>query len=258
MKYLKLAALVFGSTVGSQAAVLINDDFSSSVVNTNARFRADQVGLGWYASNQSTLWNISGGVVSNAGTVAGIPSEGGFGQSITTTSTDSIISFSFDYTVGAGTTLYFHAQGLTVNGTPDANEQLANTGSQNGSVQNQADQTGLGDDYGDINLFDGGDPNGGTGNAIAFAGGTSGTYTGTFDVSTYSWDDSTDESPGLTGSISNLSDFDILFFAFAANTTDLTNGQITIDNFNVSTVPEPSSALLIGLACTATLLRRRR
>jgi hypothetical protein len=45
------------------------------------------------------------------------------------------VTVSFDYSVGAGSTLYFHLLGFTTNGTPDSAEILANTQPQNGVIQ---------------------------------------------------------------------------------------------------------------------------
>ena len=109
-------------------------------------------------------------------TGAGTPSEGAVGQLIqisdkTTDTSLTKIAVSFNYTVGTGSTLFFHLQGLTVNGSPAANEELANPTAQNGNIQNAAET-----EYGDMSLIDGSDPNVGVGGTVSFAGGTSGTY----------------------------------------------------------------------------------
>jgi hypothetical protein len=233
MKRILCMAVMALVCVGVQADVdLINDDFSSGSVATSARFYSNQNGLGWYKYSTS-LWSISGGVLSNAGTEAGVPSEGAVGQGLSTLGLATNypkISVSFDYSVGTGSTLYFHLRGLTENGTISANEMLGNTGAQNGSMQNQCE-----DNYGDMSLLDGTDPLNSTEGTVSFAGGTSGTYTATFDLTLYVWHD--DELPGLSGNITDLTDFDIIEAVFASNVanTDGT-GVITIDNLKVTAI----------------------
>lgn len=176
------------------------------------------------------MWNITNGVLTNPGTTPGIPAEGPVGQSVLTSGLadglDKVI-VSFDYSVGAGSTLYFHLLGFTTNGTPSTDEQLANTQPQNGSIQNQAET-----DFGDMNILNGGDPNGSAGNAVSFAA-TSGTYTATFSLTNYTW--SADESPGLTGDIAEVKDFDLILAAFASNVTSNDGaGAISISNITIS------------------------
>jgi len=256
IKPLNLALLATGVLSISAQAATIFDDFSTGSISADARFRADQVGLGWYASPDSN-WDISTGTLNNSGldtnTQNDRDTEGPVGQLVLSSSTDTIIEFSFDYVVGTGTTLFFHAIGLTENGINNSNEILANTGSSNGGIQNQADTAA---NYGDISLLTGNDPGNVTADAVALTG--SGTYTGSFDVSTYSW--SADEAAGgLSGSIIDLSDFDLLQFAFGANvTTTDGSGAYSIDNFSVTTIPEPSSALLLSLGALGLVVRRRR
>ncbi len=254
-----LALGVALSPFASAAAVLIDDDFSSSGISGNQRFRLNQVDLGWYKDNSSTPshWTTAGGKLANPGTTAGIASEGSVAQTITvanhTTDTSlTKISVSFDYSVGAGTTLYFHLLGWKTNGTPAADEIFNNPQQQNGSMQNQGDTH-----FGDISIITGADPNGATGDAVAFAQNTFGTYTATFDLAGYSW--SADESPGLTGSIGNITALQYLQVAFGTNMANADGtGAVSIDNLKISAIPEPSSvALLLGGLGMLTLVRRR-
>ncbi|MFC7335783.1 PEP-CTERM sorting domain-containing protein [Haloferula chungangensis] len=238
----------------SNAATIVDDNFSSGNTTNNARFRYDQIDLGWY-KDASSDWTISSGVLSNPGTTTGIASEGPVGQLISTLGLGAgltQISVSFDYTVGAGTSLYFHLIGWTQNGSPDANEIIGNTQPQNGGLQNQGDT-----DFGDVSILTGADPGNGTADTISFAENTSGTYSQTFTLTGYSW--SVDESPGLTGSITSVLDFDFIQVAFA---TDMANadgsGAVSIDNLSIQAIPEPSSAALLGLGLSGLLLRRRR
>jgi len=224
----------------SQAQTLIDDDFSaSSISNDQTRIQLDHAGDGSgddWQSRSDSLWSISGGTLNNPGTTSGRASEGGMGQLYTVTTTDTsltAIRVEFDYTVGTGSTLHFHATGLTQNGTPAATEALNNLGAQNGNVQNQAEAT-----FADINIVTGADATGASGTGVVLAAGTSGTYVGTFDLSGYSW--SADEAPGVTGPLGNVTSLEFLSLMFASNVTDNTGaGAISIDNFKVEAIVAP-------------------
>jgi len=236
--------------VSSADVILIDDNFTGSSITNNGRLRLNHAGDGSgddWIKNANSLWSTAGGNLSNAGTTAGVPAEGGIGQLYTVTTTDTTLTqlrFEFDYDVGTGSTLFFHATGLTENGSPGANEILSNTGAQNGNVQNQAET-----DFADINLLTGTDPNGTASNAVSFAAGTSGTFDVTFDLSGYNW--SADEAPGVTGLLGDITSLDFLSLMFASNVTDRTGaGAISIDNFRVTAVqgvavPEPSSVFTL-------------
>jgi hypothetical protein len=246
---------------------LIYDDFDSSSISTDARLRLNHAGDGsgddWkkFSGGPGTsLWNISGGPtgnLNNPGTTAGIPAEGAVGQLYTVTTADTTLTqlkFEFDYTVGTGSTLYFHANGLKTNGVPAANEILYNIGAQSGAIQDLADGN-----FADINIFAGTDPNGAAVDAVSFAAGTSGTYNATFDLSAYTWEAGEAIVGGTT--VGNITSFDYLALLFASDVTDNTGaGAISIDNFRVTAVavPEPSSfAMFLGGMSLLTMRRRR-
>lgn len=220
--------LILALAASSFAVDIIDDDFSSGTISHNLRFRISQADAGWY-QDANSLWNITNGVLTNPGTAPGIPAEGPVGQSVLTAGLAEgldEVTVSFDYSVGAGSTLYFHLLGFTTNGTPDSAEILANTQPQNGVIQNQGEVN-----FGDMNILNGGDPGGGSGDAVSFAA-TSGTYTETFNLTHYTW--SADESPGLTGDIADVKDFDVILAAFASNvTTNDGTGAISISNLTI-------------------------
>ncbi|MDF7806327.1 putative glycoside hydrolase [Pontiellaceae bacterium B12219] len=228
--------LALGGALICHADVLIDDDFSSSAIVVNSRFWSDQVDDGWNKFSTSD-WSLSNGLLTNPGTEAGIPSEGAIGQFVSTAGIDernTKLRISFDYDVGTGSTLYFHLIGWTTNGTPSSSEMMGNTGAQNGSIQNQGD-----DQFGDLNLITGDDPSGAASDAVSFAAGSSGTYTAMIDLTDYAW--SADESPGLTGSISNIRDFDFIQVAFAADMSAADgSGAITLDNVRLHALQTPS------------------
>ncbi|MDF7808202.1 hypothetical protein P4E94_12185 [Pontiellaceae bacterium B12219] len=244
---------VTASAVSYADVVLFEDDFSASTITDNKRISRNDAGYGWQ-KNTNSLWTASEGNLANAGTTAEVPSEGAVGQVISVTTTDTSltkIQVSFDYAVGTGSTLYFHLHGYTENGAPAANEPLANTGAQNGRIQNQAE-----DQYADISLLDGSDPAFEPSGYSLFAAGTSGNYAQTFDLTEYSWSD--DELPGVSGSIGSVVDFDLILAAFASNMTETDgSGAISIDNFKVTAIPEPAVLGLVVLFGSGLLFVRR-
>ena len=252
VKISSILLLTLASAQLSAATVTIyENDFESGTVASDARFSADDAGGGLRAFNNS-LSTIAGGVLSNPGTETNNLGEGAVGLVIgSTLTTENLITISFDYTVGAGSELFFHAQALTVNGTPAANEQLANTASLSGNIQNIAEA-----EYADFNILTGDDVAANSANsAQTFAGGTSGTFTGTFDLSSYTF--SADEE-GFAGTALAPADIDLFLFAFAQNVTDTTDAGFTVDNFSVTAVPEPSSLLMSCFGLLGLCLYRKR
>ena len=206
--------------------------------------------------------------MTNAGTTAGAASEGGFGQLVSTTtisSGETTINLSFDYVLGANVTLYVHLTGWSNNETTDSptHNFLNNTGSAGGNIQNQGDTS----NYADLDLISGADPNGF--NTLQLTG--SGNYSASFDVSSYAW--SGDEeffsagpntgqpaNPGFSGGVTDLTEFDFIQLVFATDITDNTaDSALAIDDVLLTTtVPEPSSAALLGLGGLALIFRRRK
>ena len=107
-----LALGLFASTAQAQV-VIATDDFSADTVSIDNRLRLENTTDDWVAF-PDTLWTVANGTLGNAGTTPGVPSEGGLLQVIAVgTQPDStMLTFSFDYTVGTGSTLYFHTVGL--------------------------------------------------------------------------------------------------------------------------------------------------
>ena len=260
IKHLTFAILLVlglsASTAQAQTTV-VSDDFSSNTLSNSNRLRVENTTDEWVAFPDS-LWTVSGGTLSNAGTTPGLESEGAALRVLDVASQPAgltELTFSFDYTVGTGSDLFFYATGL-YDGTLTPNFQLHNTGSQNGGIQSQYDQNSSNSNFGDftgVNLFNGAaSPNGATGDAVSFAAGTSGTFTQTVDISNF-----------ITAGTTELDDFQLLTLGFASNVTDNTGaGAISIDNFVLSAgpvgVPEPSSIAMLSLGFAAVAMRRRR
>ena len=252
-------------------AVVISDDFSTSTFSQNNRFRTNQADLGWFSTNGTTDWTFdtvgTNRALTNPGTTGGATSEGAIGQLVSTSSlpsTDNLVTLTFDYDVGSDATLFFHLTGWTSNvtTTTPTHNFLNNSGAQNGSIQNQGDTS----NYADLNIVDGGDPNGGTGGAVALSG--AGTFTATYDLSNYVWGEDEapglDGAPGLSGPLSGVGDFDFIQLNFASNVTNNAgDSAITLDNLllttsaTVAAVPEPSSILFLALGVVCCRSRRR-
>ena len=262
IKHLAFAILFGLSASIAQADVILMDDFSSNTLSNSNRLRVENTADEWIATTPvggvSSLWTDAGGTLSNAGTTAGVASEGPVLRALDVASQPAgltELTFSFDYTVGTGSDLFFYATGL-YDGTLTPNFQLHNTGSQNGGIQSQYDQNDSNVNFGDftgVNLLNGAaSPNGVTGDAVSFAAGTSGTFTQTVDISNF-----------ITAGTTELNDFQLLTLGFASNVTDNTGaGAISIDNFVLSAgpvgVPEPSSIAMLSLGFAAVAMRRRR
>ena len=147
--------------------------------------------------------------------------------------------------------LFFFARALTENpgtATIAANQILANTVAQLG-IQDQGDSV-----YADVSILTGNDPGNGQADATSFAAGT---YTAQFDLSTLSF--SADEG-ALAGAanIADIADIDLFLFAFQQNVSDITTAGITVDNFSVTAVPEPSSLLMSCFGLLDLCLYRKR
>jgi hypothetical protein len=222
-----------------QAEVIISDDFSTDTAATTAnRLRTGNVGNNWVKNSNGTLWTVNtvAGTVGNAGTsTTEVDNESGLlrvydvGAASLTGDDLTHLTFSFDYTVGTGSTLYFHAIGLN-DGTLGGNAQLHNFIT-DGGIQSQYDNNGqpTSGDFTGTNLKDGAaSPSGAAAGAWSFAAGTSGTFTQTVNIS------------GYTG-IDDINDFQYLTMGFASDVTDITGaGAISIDNFSVIAIPEPA------------------
>lgn len=272
-----LAIVLAGSLLSSSqvdAAVhLINDSFDgvggTTSLSNNGRIRTNQANGNFWVKDSSSDWSIGGGVLSNsaAGGVNSVPTEGAISQVIDTSAfaTDlTNLTLSFDYTVGATATLKFALIGYTANlqtGQSGTDTLLMNNGTANGALQNDT-QAEL--RQGDINLFTGADMTQSITNDLTFAAGTSGFYSGSFDLSSYAWH--ADEpagfngnSPGLSGSIMSIADFDRVVLVAVNDLSAGTATVTTLDNIILtSTVPEPSSTALLGLGVGFFVLRRRR
>ena len=252
-KHLNLicAMTIAGSAVAQASVTLIEDDFTTGVVVGDNRFNSEQIDSGNWVQrdnddNTDGSWLISNGALTNDGTA----DQGAFLLNSVNSSDASLTEFvvSFDYTVGAGSTLYFHSAlytGPNITPVGDDLSRISRDGGRYFASQN-SNLDFNGNFSSALNLLDGNTPTGATSGAlISFVGGTSGTFTQTYDISAF------------TG-IDSVADISHILAAFTLDTDTTGNGAVTIDNFSVVVVPEPSALGLLGLSCVGFLLRRCR
>jgi len=247
-----ITAGILGTSLASQAAVtaltLIDDDFSSSTAVAD-RFNTPDIDTDTWIG--SADWSISGGALTNAATT-GQSTHLINSVSSTATYLDKV-TLSFDYSVGAGSTLYFYSTLFT--GTPGANmdgrtSKVDGTYWANDFANGWSGRIGFsGPEY---NLVGGSTTNSSTANAVtSFVGGTSGTFSQTYDIS------------GFGGGDFSIADVSHVLAVFTVNADAVGDGAISIDNFKMMTpvTPEPSSLALVamgGLLLARTQRKRTR
>lgn len=160
-------------------------------------------------------------------------------------SSETTLEVSFDYGTDGADTLTAHFWAVQNGATPTTSSNFItnNQGWINGnSGQNQDVSVG---GYDTFNLLDGDTTPDGIDHITGHLNGT-GTFTWSVDVSTL----------GIAG-VSDVGDIDGFFFAIAGNETG--GGTSWVDNLSiVSSVPEPSSLVLLGMAMAGMSFRRRR
>ena len=241
-----ILAEILGTSLASQAAVtLIDDDFSSSTAE-NSRFNKPDIDTDTWVGSGG--WSVSGGALTSAATT-GQSTHLINSVSSTATYLDKV-TLSFDYSVGAGSTLYFYSTLFT--GEADSS-MAARTSKTDGTywANDFNSQWGTAPFKGfagpEYNISGGGVGGSNTANAVtSFVGGTSGTFSQTYDIS------------GFGGGDFSIADVSNVLAVFTVNADAVGDGAISIDNFNMTAVPEPSSSALLGLGGLALMLRRKR
>ena len=243
-----ILASLFGANIASQAAsvILIDDDFSSSTAVVDSRFNKAEIDTDTWRGNSD--WSVSGGALTSAATAGGSTH---LINSVNSTATwADKVTLSFDYSVGAGSTLYFYSTLFT--GEADSS-MAARTSKTDGTywANDFNSQWGTAPFKGfagpEYNISGGGVGGSNTANAVtSFVGGTSGTFSQTYDIS------------GFGGGDFSIADVSNVLAVFTVNAGAVGDGAISIDNFNMTAVPEPSSTALLGLGGLALMLRRKR
>ena len=235
--------------VAAQATVtLIDDDFSLSTAVVDSRFNKADIDTGKWIGGAG--WSVSGGALTSAATAG---SATHLINSISSTDTSlTEVTLSFDYSVGEGSTLYFYSTLFT--GEAGANMDGRNSKTDgtyfaNDFANGWSGRIGFsGPEY---NLKAGGSVStSSTANAVtSFLGGTSGTFSQTYDISGFAG-----------GSDFSIADVSHLIAVFAINTGAVGDGAISIDNFNMTAIPEPGTYALLGglLALGYVMVGRRK
>ena len=263
IKSMPLVAIMGGLALSSAQAsvVLLSDSFDSSTVSTDGHKFSDlstsgAVGSGaWETGSGATKWTISGGAVTNAGGGTAAQNEGAFSRlvdisSITDTSLNKLTLDVNFTTANASENLFVHIRGYTLTGAPPAGTQsMVNGGATNGNAWNDANSYA---DWTIYNLNSGQLNNHNSdfstaASAVKLTDGVAGahSFSQTFDMS------------GYAAAADDIAGFDYLGVYITRDHTG-TSPSVSIQDFTLTAVPEPSSAALLGLGGLALILRRRK
>ena len=205
--------------------ITVNYAFSTSGVKNTSRFRPEDIDSGNWVTRDAA-WSTASNTLSNPGLVTDDDKGAHQLNSLDISDTSlTEITVSFDYSVGVGSTLYFYSSLFTGELTNDfLLARLTKTGGTWYANDFNADITSFGGFSGpDYNLKDGSTPSGFTDSALAsFVGGTSGTFSQTFDVS------------GFGGGGFSMADVSHVMAVFTADTAAAGDGAISIDNFRMA------------------------
>ena len=251
------ASLVSMLAIGGSSyadTVILSDDFSANTLAPSFRIYENTINDGWreapqYSTHPEVEWEISGGMLWNDSTLAatGFPNSKSaeapvynFFSGAGTTETH--LTLSFDYSVGAGDKFYAHLWGLTGTSNEDG-EFIGNIeAGANGNTNFGSTST----DLTTYNLTDGASSGfGGIATAISGELTGSGTYSNTFSIAAL----------GI-GGVTTAGDLDYYIIQFTQD-EDGNAGTTSVDNFILTAVPEPSSLALLSLGGLMIARRRR-
>jgi len=205
--------------------ITVNYAFSTSGVKNTSRFDPEDIDSGNWVTRDAA-WSTASNTMSNPGLVTDDDKGAHQLNSLDISDTSlTEITVSFDYSVGVGSTLYFYSSLFTGELTNNfLLARLTKTGGTWYANDFNADLTSFGGFSGpEYNLKDGSTPSGATDSALAsFVGGTSGTFSQTFDVS------------GFGGGGFSMADVSHVLAVFTAGTAAAGDGAMSIDNFRMT------------------------
>ncbi|MDB4419180.1 autotransporter-associated beta strand repeat-containing protein [bacterium] len=215
------ALTLTSSAVAQTSLVLIDDDFSTSAVTSGARFKDTDTNTGnWNVrSNGGPAWSISDGQLINPAAVTNDDKGAYLLNTVSSADTTlSQVTMTFDYTVGEGTTLYFHSH--LFSGANTATGNVARTTAIGGATFAQDFVPGFPSGF---NLKDGAAISGAANAALAsFEGATSGTFSQTYDIS------------GFNGGGFSIADVSGILAVFALDSAAVGEGAVSIKNLNMT------------------------
>lgn len=212
---------IAGSAAAQTSVALIDEDFSASAVTSGSRFQSGDIDTGnWEVrSTDGPAWSISSSQLINPALVT--DDDQGAHLLNTVSSTDTTltqVSVSFDYTVGEGSTLFFHSHLFSGANTVSGN--MARTTATGGAT---FAQDFVPDFPAGFNLKDGASISGAaTASLVSFEGLTSGTFSQTYDIS------------GFNGGGFSLAEVSAILAIFTIDSAATGDGAVTIANLNVT------------------------
>lgn len=259
MNKIIVSAMAVVATVSTSMAgiSLINDDFSGSPLTKDGAL--DRNSTGWHAASSGSWTHGSGNTwIFNTSNAGGFTSDGGIATIVPLgglgLSGENALDVNFTFNSWNGTTgdnIYVHLWGL-VDATP-TDGSIANLGAQNGNMWVDAIASG----FTVYNLGSGAQMTAGADGAAGAAAiqllnqdtgtsliGDAVDYNTTIDLSSYT--------------VNTVGGYDYLVMGFGRNPGVGTGNSFAMHDVEVNAVPEPSSALLIGLGAMAFTLRRKK
>jgi hypothetical protein len=220
--------------------ITVDYAFSARGVVDATRFNASHIDSGNWIKRDAD-WAMTDGTLVNPGLVADDEKGAHLLNSVNSSEPTTLITVSFDYSVGAGSALYFYSTLFTGELTNNYLEaRLTKQGGTWYASDFNTDVTSWGGFSGpEYNLKDGSTPSGTTDSAlVSLVGGTSGTYSNTFNIASF-------------GGGFSIADVSHMLAVFTADTAAAGDGAMAIDNFNMTVVsgsatPDPIGEITMG------------
>ena len=209
----------------AELEIIVSYAFKSSGVTNASRYEPQHINTGNWIKRDAA-WSMTGDSLVNPGLVSNDEKGAHLLNSIDISDTSlTKITVSFDYSVGSGSTLHFYTSLFTGELTDDyLFARLSKTGGNWYASDVNTDVSSFGGFSGpEYNLLDGSSPSGNVGSEVAsFAGGTSGTFSQTFDISEFG------------GSGFSMADVSHVLAVFTADTAAAGAGAMSIDDFKIT------------------------